>query len=156
MTEVFIPIKDFENAYQISNFGRVKSLSKNIIRKPYLDKDGYQCVTLKLNGKAYPKKIHRLVALNFFGENQGLVVNHKNGIKTDNRLDNLELITILENNLHCIKTNLRKQQLVKSLVTNEVLTINEWSDKLKVSTSMIYLMKNNLRKNNLKLQVYDK
>jgi len=49
--EIFIPIKGFENTYEISNFGRVKSLIKNIIRKPYLDKDGYQCITLKNKNK---------------------------------------------------------------------------------------------------------
>jgi len=155
MNEVFIPIIGFENYYEISNLGRVKSIKKNIIRKTYLDKDGYECITFKVKQISYPRKIHRLVALNFIDNNNKLVVNHINGIKTDNKVSNLELVTILENNLHCIKNRLRKPKLVKSLVTNEILTRNEWADKLNVSTSMIDLMKKNKRNNNLKLTNYE-
>jgi hypothetical protein len=155
MNEVFIPIIGFEKYYEISNLGRVKSIRKNIIKKVFLDKDGYERITLTVNQVRYSKIVHRLVALNFISNDNNLVVNHINGIKTDNKVTNLELVTILENNLHCIKNRLRKPKLVKSLITNEILTRNEWAAKLNVSVSMIDLMKKNKRKNNLKLTVYE-
>ena len=155
MEEVFIPIIGFEDYYEVSNLGRIKSIKSNIIRKVFLDKDGYECITLKIKKNSYPKKIHRLVALNFISNNNNLVVNHINGIKTDNKLSNLELVTILENNLHAIKNKLRKPKLVKSLITNEILTINQWVEKLNVSRQVIYLMKTNKIKNKLKLTNYE-
>ena len=155
MEEIFKPIKGFENYYEISNFGKIKSKVKNIIRKTYLDKNGYECITLKIKQVCYPKKIHRLVALNFIDDNNNLVVNHKNGIKTDNNINNLELVTILENNLHCIENKLRKPKLIKSLVTNEILSRKEWAIKLNLSTTMIDLMKQNKRHNKLKLTIYE-
>lgn len=155
MNEIFIPIIGFEKYYEISNLGRVKSIRNNIIKKTFLDKDGYERITLTVNQIRYSKIVHRLVALNFISNNNNLVVNHINGIKNDNNVTNLELVTILENNLHSIKNRLRKPKLVKSLITNEILTRNEWAAKLNVSTSMIDLMKKNKRKNNLKLTIYE-
>ena len=155
MSEVFIPIIGFEKYYEVSNLGRVKSIRNNIIKKTFLDKDGYERITLTVKQIRYSKIVHRLVALNFISNNNNLVVNHINGIKTDNKVTNLELVTILENNLHAIKNKLRKPKLVKSLITNEILTRNEWAAKLNVSASMIDKMKKNQRKNNLKLTIYD-
>jgi hypothetical protein len=155
MEEIFIPIIGFEKYYEISNLGRVKSLRNNIIKKIFIDKDGYERITLTVKQVRYSKTIHRLVALNFISNNNNLVVNHINGIKNDNKVTNLELVTILENNLHCIKNKLRKPKLVKSLITNEILTRNEWAAKLNVSASMIDAMKKNKRKNNLKLTIYE-
>jgi len=155
MSEVFIPIIGFEKYYEVSNLGRIKSIKSNIIRKVFLDKDGYERITLTIKQVRYAKIVHRLVALNFISNNNNLVVNHINGIKTDNKVTNLELVTILENNLHAIKNKLRKPKLVKSLITNEILTINEWAAKLNVSASYIYMMRTNKRKNNLKLTIYE-
>lgn len=98
--EVWRPILGFELLYQASNFGRIKSLKfgREKILKPRLGKCGYQLVMLCKDGKGKNYRIHRLVFEAFNGKiPEGLVVNHLNEIKTDNRLDNLEICTHKEN-----------------------------------------------------------
>ena len=109
--EVWKPIKGFEDLYEVSNMGRVLSLERISIhgnkaggtsyipvpkRLLYLNliNAGYFNVVLHKNGKRYEYRVHRLVALHFCdGYKRGLVVNHKNEIKTDNRAENLEWCT---------------------------------------------------------------
>lgn len=91
--------------YQISNLWRVKALPKYFRRKerilkPDIDKDWYLKVKLTKDRKKTWFFIHRLVLLSFIWESNWLVCNHKNGIKDDNRLDNLEWCTISENQKH--------------------------------------------------------
>ena len=104
--EVWKDIKGFEGRYQVSNMGRVRSLDrwslgerlcfiKGMMLKPSLNNYGYLRVSLsdgRSNRKHY--EVHRLVALHFVpGYKKGLVVNHKNEVKTDNRAENLEWCT---------------------------------------------------------------
>jgi hypothetical protein len=109
--EEWKPIKGFEGLYEVSNMGRVLSLPRISIhgnkaggtsyipvpkRLLYLNKlkNGYVHVVLLKNGKRHDYALHRLVALHFCdGYKHGLVVNHKNEIKTDCRALNLEWCT---------------------------------------------------------------
>ena len=85
--------------YQISNFGNVKNIKKNKLLKPAINKDGYYTLLLSKNGVQKSFKVHKLVASHFLKE-PTIQVNHKNGIKTDNNINNLEYITLHENILH--------------------------------------------------------
>lgn len=85
--------------YQISNFGNVKNIKKNKLLKPAINKDGYYTLLLSKNGVQKSFKVHKLVASHFLKE-PIIQVNHKNGIKTDNNIDNLEYVTLHENILH--------------------------------------------------------
>lgn len=116
MQEIFKDIPGYEKRYQISNLGRVKSLAKQKgFGIGYLQEEkilksgdntwGYLQVTLFKNKKVKKCTIHRLVLLSFVGKSK-LECNHKNGIKTDNRLKNLEYCTKSENHIHAFKLGL--------------------------------------------------
>lgn len=115
MEEEWRDIKDYENMYQISNIGQVKSLEhyvqqknrwgqtisriqKSRLMKIHINKNGYFRVVLHKNGIEKNYSVHRLVYEAFVGEiPQGMQVNHINEIKTDNRVVNLNLMTPKEN-----------------------------------------------------------
>lgn len=106
--------------YEVSNFGRVRTVEhdvqwfnghgicirkvKGIIRKGTMDTDGYIRISIKRRSHF----VHRLVMSAFVGENE-LTVNHINGIKTDNRLCNLEYLTQGDNLKHAWSTGLFKR-----------------------------------------------
>ncbi len=93
MQEIWKDIKGYEGKYQVSNLGKIKSMiySKPTILKAIVDNHGYLRVTLYKNGKKKAGIIHRLVAQAFMpNPNSFPVINHKNGIKSNNSVANLE------------------------------------------------------------------
>lgn len=115
--EIWGELKDYPN-YAVSNYGRIKRIKRGIryknrnvglILKQYLTKEGYLQVFLCLNkqGTYKGKYIHQLVLETFTEKpSQKYEPNHKNGIKTDNKLDNLEWVTRKENLIHASKLGL--------------------------------------------------
>lgn len=125
MSEIWKDIKGYEGIYQVSNKGRVKALKKQvpkvikgkecyslynekILKISNHNKNGYLKINLT-NDYSKTYQIHRLVAEAFIPNPNNLPqVNHKNGIKTDNRVDNLEWVTISENHKHAFKMRIKK------------------------------------------------
>lgn len=109
--EIWKDIVGYESLYQVSNLGRVKRFYANrpsIIKKGTKDKDGYLRLCLSKNNNRMYFYIHRLVVKSFMLNTQNKpCVNHKNGIKDDNRLENLEWCTYSENIRHADTTGLR-------------------------------------------------
>lgn len=126
--EHFIDIPGYEGVYQISNLGNIKSLErkdwrnsganrigcwvshKEKILSPQMDKSGYLHVRLKTGNKIVLWKVHQLVALAFFGhdrKNIYSIVHHINGNKTDNRVENLIVLSKSEHaKLHEVGKNI--------------------------------------------------
>lgn len=103
MIETWHPIAEFEGRYEVSDLGRVRAIKANSskVLAPILDKYGYVKVCLTKDGKQYNRTVHRLVALAFIeNPNDKPQINHKDEIKTNNRVDNLEWSTSKENNNH--------------------------------------------------------
>lgn len=108
MKEIWKDIEGYEGLYQISNLCNVKKISSGRILKQCKNAYGYLKVGLNKNGKQKVFCIHTLVARAFIPnpENKSQV-NHKDGNKTNNNINNLEWVTQQENLAHAFKTGLR-------------------------------------------------
>lgn len=107
MEEEWRPVVGYEGFYEVSNIGRVRRVpgSVNTRTKPFLkltpDKAGYPLFTICTNGIKRSGKVHRVVAAAFIGKcPEGWAVNHKDGVKHNNVVDNLEYMTISDNVKH--------------------------------------------------------
>ena len=119
MEEIWKDIPNYEGLYQASNLGRIKSFprrySRNkteIIMKQRFNHKGYLQLSLCKNGKLSNKMVHRLVAETFIPNPNSLPqVNHIDGVKKNNNVDNLEWCDNSYNQIHANKMGLNKHRL---------------------------------------------
>ena len=148
--EIWKPVKGYEGLYEISSLGRVKSLSRSVLKKnnriinlkekilkPSINSRGYYCLILRKNFTPKSHTVHQLVAssfLNHIPNGYKNVVNHINFNRVDNRLINLEVITSREN------TN--KKHLKSSSKHTGVYyrkKDRKWQSQININGEVIYL-----------------
>lgn len=120
-TEEWRVIKGYEGYYEVSNLGRIRSLSRVIanhgVNKNFITKErilrlgylgvGYPSVLLSVDGVRHNKVVHRIVAIAFLeNPNNYPMINHKDGDKANNNLENLEWCNAKQNAEHARKTGL--------------------------------------------------
>ena len=124
MLELWKPVQRYEGLYEVSNMGNVRSLDRTVPHKrlgeqkrrgkmlsPRLDSYGYPQVILSRNGCVQLFCVHRLVGEAFLSNPEDKpCINHLNGIKADNRAENLEFCTYSENLQHAYDTGLRSRR----------------------------------------------
>jgi len=105
-----LPDPDFENNYLVSNDGQIRSIKSNKVLSCSSIRGGYKSFTAQFNKKKKTIKVHRMVALAFIPneDTKKNIVNHKDGNKLNNNVDNLEWVTLRQNNQHAIDTGLIK------------------------------------------------
>ena len=107
--EIWTPVPSWEARYEVSTHGNVRRIDTQRPLKLQLDVKGYHRVSLAKKPRFRQYFAHRLVAMTFIPNPENKTqVNHKDGIKTNNLLSNLEWATPLENMRHALATNLRR------------------------------------------------
>jgi hypothetical protein len=135
MREIWEDIPNYEGYYQVSNLSRVKSLERWIdngkwggylhkerILRTHKNQNGYYTVTFQVDNINKQFSVHRLVLITFVPNPLNKPCgNHKDGVKTNNFVDNLEWVTYKENSVHSTKTglqgkprNMRKVKITKN------------------------------------------
>ena len=141
MKELWHEIVGFEEDYQVSNFGKVKSYKRKnkSILKESLSKRGYKRVTLYKNNKQFYYSVHRLVATAFIPNPENKPhINHIDGNKMNNNVDNLEWCNQSENILHKIYVLNKQLKPVKCIETNEIFkSIKEASQRKNIKPNNI-------------------
>ena len=157
--EIWKNVVGFEEQYEISNLGNLRSKErfvkhwrggerkyKSNVKNIRLNDKGYFRCNLKNEGKRYDFTIHKLVALAFIpNEENKPFINHKNGIKTDNRVENLEWCSASENVTHAVKNRLIKTKLTDEQakeIFNSQLSNRKLAKIYNVTHGIIWRIKN--------------
>lgn len=187
--EIWKDIVGYEGYYQVSSLGRVKALERVYKQRNGLtgrdnyrtypeqmmyvevDKDGYLKTRLSKDGKQKKFLIHRLVALTFIPNPENKPeVNHKSGVKDDNRVDNLEWMTTSENQQHahdnklyqCARgensgnaklTELQVRE-IHALSKDKAIPVETLALKYSVKSNTIYRILNGIRWKHIYLELY--
>lgn len=154
-----IKVDGIKTDYEVSNFGRVRNMNTYKIKVPYYRSDGYLYVQLHVGKRLRMINVHRLVAIAFISNpNNKPQVNHIDGIKVHNMVNNLEWVTNSENIRHAIDNGLlkiksginakhtvyTKEQIehVINLLKLKNLTSKEISEITKVGISTVCYIRN--------------
>lgn len=156
MIEIYKDIKGYEGLYQISNFGNVKSIERMVknsshsymklkerILKFKKSKAGYIQASINMNNVAKYFYVHRLVAIAFLENPENKrTVNHKDGNKLNNSLENLEWATHKENSQHAFNAGLYDNAILGAKIRGKRLLLEKNKNSkivLNTETGIYYL-----------------
>lgn len=140
--EIYKDIPNYEGLYQVSNLGNVKSLishngTNERVLKFGIGNAGYYHVVLHKNGVRTTKNVHKLVAITFLNHKQNfvkLVVDHINNNKTDNRLDNLQIVSHRYNS-----SKDQKNRSSKYVGVYWCKNVKKWRARITINKKLIHL-----------------
>lgn len=133
--EVWKDVIGYENIYQISNLGKLKNKITNKVRKLTINGSGYLLINLTKDFKETTFRFHRLLAIHFIpNPNNYDCVNHINGIKIDNRLENLEWCSHRENMSH---SALNRKKTSKYPGVSWSKMMNKWYAQIRINNKTI-------------------
>ena len=158
-------IIEYENIYEINNLGIIKNKITNKILKYKLHNKGYFSINLYKNKTSKTYLIHRLIAIHFIpNPNNYPCVNHIDGNKLNNNLENLEWCSYKENNQHAYNTGLKKMSdynkaiLSKKVINNDTKviynSIKEVADLYNINYVTLCFKLNGSSKNNTNFKLY--
>lgn len=158
MKEKWKEVEGYEGYYEVSTLGRVRSVDRRIvfknnagsrkykgqILKQRISTSGYPIVNLNINKNCKTVSVHRLVATAFIEKEEGKeIVNHIDGNKRNNNVENLEWVTYSENLLHArennlttinvdglLKNNIKNSKKIALIKDNKIITIKENSREM--------------------------
>lgn len=143
--EIWKDLPEYAGLYQVSSKGRIKR--DNHLIKPVIQKTGYLCISLCKNGVSKTYRVHKLIAKVFIpNPNNYQSINHKNGNKQDNRIENLEWCTQAYNNWHARFILNKKQNKLsmedadiirKDVLNGKYKNIKEISEKYECNRAII-------------------
>ena len=134
--EIWKDIPGYVGLYQASSLGRIRSLPRNTtsgkVLSQYKNKNGYMYVSLCKNNVAKSTRVHVVVARAFYGDyDRRLQINHIDGEKDHNSIDNLEICTPGENTRHAYKTGLAKVNGIKVIDLDTLQVFESVTDAAK-------------------------
>ena len=151
--EIWKSIEGYKDKYLISNYGNIKSLIDNNkktrekILKQRIGNTGYMYINLWKNSKVKSKKIHRLVAEAFIPNPHNLpCVNHIDGNKLNNNIENLEWCTQSYNIKHAIENNLTNKELLFKSGKKNIMYGKHGANNINSKKVLQYDLKNNFIK----------
>jgi hypothetical protein len=148
MEEIWKPVIGYEGFYEVSNYSKIKSLARIVIRgndklnlkekilSPNKNTSGYLQVGLSKNGKTRQFQIHRLCAMSFIGNDVKEEVNHIDGDIYNNHISNLEWVSRAENNCHRA-SNTKSTSKYVGVYWHKLS--KKWMSRIKINNKTIYL-----------------